>query len=325
MVNYSPEDWLIGLSTMGIVIFGYCLGTYFLYKSRKLKLNLLTYFGIATILVTTGWLSIVIDFSFVLFTSNSINKVFYVYLMWLPTPLSGMIMYYIASELLIPDRKWYFLIPVFIFQLFITIGTIANPLGSVVFIEPPLTGFIHKAGLDPNTISSLLGLMNILLILVFTGFGYLRKGFKSEGVIRKKFFLLAISVIILYGFGMMDSLTSGLILVFVRIGAMSNFIFAYLALRTVPERRKKRMRITEEEISFHMERKICVVCKGDVSRVNYMCPKCNTLYCVNCSEALSNLENTCWVCNEPIDETKPVKLQKAVDELIDIKSDKKKD
>lgn len=285
---------------------------------------MLSYYSIATILTTTGWLSIVLDFSVVLITSSSINKVFYVYLMWLPTPISGIIMYFIASELLIPDKKWYFLIPILAFQFFIIIGTITNPLGSVVFIEPPLTGFIHKAGLDPSTISSLMGLMSMIFILVFAGFGYLRKGVKSEGVIRKKFFFLAISIMLLVGFGIMDSLTSGFVLVLVRIGAMSNFIFAYLALRKEPERRTKRVQITEEEISFHLERKICVVCKGDVSRVNYMCPKCNTLYCVNCSEALSNLENICWVCNEPIDETKPVKPQKAIDEEPDLKLDQKK-
>jgi len=323
LVNYSPEDWLIGLSSLVIVIFGYCLGLYFLYKSRKLKIKLLTYYSIATILVTTGWLSIVTDFSFVLFTSSSINKVFYVYLMWLPVPISAIIMYFIASELLIPDKKWYFLIPIIAFQLFLIIGTITNPLGSVVFIEPPLTGFIHKAGLDPSTISSLLGLVSMTFLLVFAGFGYLRKGVKSEGVIRKKFFFLAISIIFLVGFGIMDSLTGGFVLVFVRIGAMSSFIFAYLALRTEPERRKKRVLITEEEISFHMEKKICVVCKGNVSRVNYMCPKCNTLYCVNCSEALSNLENICWVCNEPIDETKPVRPYKEGETAADLKISKK--
>ena len=323
LVDYSPEDWLIGISTIGIIIFGYSLGLYFLYKSRKLKIKLLTYFSIATILVTTGWLSIVLDFSSVLITGSSINKVFYVYLMWLPTPLSGMIMYYVASELIMPDRKWYFLIPIITFQLFITLGTIINPLGSVVFIEPPLTGFIHKAGLDPNAFSSLLGLLNIIIVLIFTGFGYLRKGVKSEGVIRKKFYFLAISAILLYGFGMMDSLTSGLLLVLVRVGAMSNFIFAYLGLRTEPERRKKRVQITEEEVSFYKERKVCVVCKGDVSRVNYMCPKCNTLYCVNCSEALSNLENMCWVCDEPFDETKPVRPYKEGETIADLKISKK--
>jgi late competence protein required for DNA uptake (superfamily II DNA/RNA helicase) len=67
--------------------------------------------------------------------------------------------------------------------------------------------------------------------------------------------------------------------------------------------------ITEEEVSFHKERKICLVCKNDVARLNYICPKCSALYCTNCSEQLSDLENMCWVCDEPFDETKPIRPQ----------------
>ncbi len=323
MVDFSSGDWLIGISTFGIVIFGYILGLFFLYKSRKLKIRLLSYYCVAIILVTTGWLSIFIDFFSVLITGNSINKILYVYLMWIPTPLATIIFFFIAAKFLMPNKKWYFLVPITAFFIFQIIGTITDPLEIVVFVEPPLTGFIHKAGLNPNSISSLLGLLSFLLIISYLGFGYLRKGFKSEGVIRKKFFYLAASSILLFSFGMLDSLTSGIALVLVRIGAMSNFIFAYLALRTEPERRKTREKITEEEISFHLERKICVVCKGDVSRVNYMCPKCNTLYCVNCSEALSNLENMCWVCNEPFDEAKPVNPYRDGESEVDLQISKK--
>ena len=68
--------------------------------------------------------------------------------------------------------------------------------------------------------------------------------------------------------------------------------------------------ITEEEVTFHREKKICLACKEPVSRLNYLCPKCDALYCIKCSEELSRLENMCWVCNEPFDETKPVRPNK---------------
>lgn len=70
----------------------------------------------------------------------------------------------------------------------------------------------------------------------------------------------------------------------------------------------KPQKITEEEITFHKEQKICLVCKTKVSRVLYLCPSCAALYCTKCSEALSDLENHCWVCEAAIDETKPVFL-----------------
>jgi len=66
-------------------------------------------------------------------------------------------------------------------------------------------------------------------------------------------------------------------------------------------------RITEEEVIFHKEKKICLVCKKKILKLNYICPKCEIFYCMNCGQALANLENACWVCNTPIDESKPSK------------------
>jgi predicted amidophosphoribosyltransferase len=63
--------------------------------------------------------------------------------------------------------------------------------------------------------------------------------------------------------------------------------------------------ITEEEVSVSKEKKICLVCKNEVLRANYICPECKAFYCKNCSEALSNLENLCWVCDTPFNESKP--------------------
>ncbi len=81
--------------------------------------------------------------------------------------------------------------------------------------------------------------------------------------------------------------------------------------------------ITEEEVTISKEKKICLVCKNKVSRLNYICPECDALYCVNCSNALGNAENACWVCNEPFDESKPSKSFK--DEMEDIKISSEKE
>jgi hypothetical protein len=64
--------------------------------------------------------------------------------------------------------------------------------------------------------------------------------------------------------------------------------------------------VREEEVTIHRERKICIVCKGDVLGFMYTC-KCDTIYCENCARALTDLENSCWVCNAPIDTSKPIK------------------
>lgn len=60
--------------------------------------------------------------------------------------------------------------------------------------------------------------------------------------------------------------------------------------------------IGQDDVKFSIEKKICIVCKSKVSRLNYLCPKCEVLYCARCSDALSRLENSCWVCETPFDE-----------------------
>ena len=78
----------------------------------------------------------------------------------------------------------------------------------------------------------------------------------------------------------------------------------------------KPQKVTEEEVSISKEKKICLVCKGNLSRVLYMCPECNTFYCKKCSEALSDLESMCWVCDAPFDVSKPVKKMEKEEEEI---------
>jgi hypothetical protein len=73
-------------------------------------------------------------------------------------------------------------------------------------------------------------------------------------------------------------------------------------------------KITEQEISVAIEKKICLVCKGAGLRYTYICPKCNVIYCVKCAKTLEKMENACWVCNNPFDESKPVMLEEKLEE-----------
>ena len=83
------------------------------------------------------------------------------------------------------------------------------------------------------------------------------------------------------------------------------------------------LKVTEEDVMFHREQKICLVCKGKILRSIYLCPECDALYCNKCSTALSTLENACWACNTPFDPLKPVKPYKEVEERLKTKKLKK--
>jgi len=90
----------------------------------------------------------------------------------------------------------------------------------------------------------------------------------------------------------------------------------------------KPQRITEEEVSISKEKKICLVCKGNLARSNiYLCPDCNAFYCQKCSETLSNMENACWVCDTPFDESKPSKPYEPteVEEKISVEESERSD
>jgi len=83
----------------------------------------------------------------------------------------------------------------------------------------------------------------------------------------------------------------------------------FLGAFTKPEK------ITEEEVSISKEKKICLVCKGKVGGIMFMCKECGAFYCAKCSNALSDLENACWACGEPFDESKPSKPYKKEEEI----------
>ena len=81
--------------------------------------------------------------------------------------------------------------------------------------------------------------------------------------------------------------------------------------------------VTEEKIAIHKEKKICLVCRGEVLRYTYIC-ECGAIYCENCARAVSNLENICWACDEPIDYLKSVKPYKEEEKVEVEKRGKKK-
>ena len=89
---------------------------------------------------------------------------------------------------------------------------------------------------------------------------------------------------------------------------------------------KTPQKITEEEVTYYKERKICLVCKGNIKGFNnYICPKCEVLYCENCARTLIDLENACWACESPLDKSKPSKpFKKKADEISMKKGSQKK-
>jgi hypothetical protein len=72
----------------------------------------------------------------------------------------------------------------------------------------------------------------IISILIFHGLGFLIKGLKSTGVIKKKFLLLGIGFIVFSIAGAGDSLVNpGIGLVIVRLAMITSIVLMYLGLK----------------------------------------------------------------------------------------------
>jgi len=261
--------------------------------------------------------------------------------MWAPT-ITCLAMY-IGAELIIPKRKWYlesfYIVLGIIFELLVFLDT----MNSFTFNMPnnPGENVIDASIIIPSP-AFIIMVAFLLGGWILNGFGFFYKAINSKGVIKKKYYLLSIGFNLFIFSTVLEVLISpGIFLFIVRIGMISSTWFWYLGLREEPEKPQKIIvrkievaeslfrfsmrpdQITEEEITFHKERKICLVCKANLSRVMYTCPKCDALYCIKCSDTLSNLENACWVCNTPFDDSKPTKPYKMIKEA-GVKKNKKK-
>ncbi|MFX1258441.1 MAG: hypothetical protein ACFFAN_11315 [Promethearchaeota archaeon] len=333
------------------MIFGCIFGSLVIYQSRKRNVKFLFYTGLLIIFTSLLYLGQFIDFLTILLTGNNLNPPhIYALLCYMWVAPAVIVGYYIGAELMIPERKKIIVIVYtilgIVFELFLWLDTD----NSFIFNLPKTPGeTIIDVNFNRTHPTFILIVIFLISTTIFLSFGFLYKAFKSSGIIRKKFFYLSLANIIFVLTGALDSLSSpGNMLFFVRIGMISSSWFWYFGLKEengeikkVPLKEKRQieesksslietlslskpMHISEEEVIFHREQIICLVCKGKVERHNYICPTCKAMYCQNCTQALIKLENACWGCNTPIDKTKPVNLSKKEKEVINIEKIEKK-
>ena len=337
---------LDGLTSIGIVVFSILIGLLSLYEAKKYNVRLLRSAALTMIFVGFFWLAPTADFLSLLITGKNLTPI-YIYgilsYMWVaPGTICAM---YFGAELNFPKQKWYivgfYVIIGLIFEFFLWFDT-ANVFNFT--LNNPGQEIIDSS-FKRTHINYYLVVLMLVSIAAFIVVPFTVKAVTSLGIIRKKFMFLAIGYAIFVITGIFESLFSpGVVLFSVRLTMMSFPLWMYLGVREEPEKKvvaKKEVKIegglfrisrtrpeelTEEEISISKEKKICLVCKGKVSRTVYVCPECDAFYCDNCSKALVNLENACWACNFPIDESKPVKPYKKDDKeglkILEKKSDK---
>ena len=335
-----------GLSALVIIIFGVVIGLFFIYKSRHSEARLLFAMGLMVICVTAVWIWNVVDLFAILLTGKNMENPYIIASITYSFLIPGFLLIaYISSTLLISNKKirYYVLSLYLILSIVYGLLIFLNPLDSFYLKFPTNSGDdIIDINFTFDSVAGILYTFNSFSITSFWVLGFIVKAIKSTGVMRKKFLILALSIALFTICALSDALfPPNYSLILFRIGALCSLGIGYFGLREESIQKEKRIKpkkkikveaelfrlyeskpqnITEEEVIFHREKKICLVCKAMVSKLVYMCPECDALYCAKCSEALSNLDNACWVCNSPFDESKPSKLLKEEEIAIEEKS-----
>ncbi|MFX0104867.1 MAG: B-box zinc finger protein [Candidatus Hodarchaeota archaeon] len=333
----SIIGWANGLTQSGLLVFACILGLFFIYKSKRTGAILLLYLGLGTIGIGLWQLAACTDFISILLTEENLpiflaNDNLFSPLFWFFTTSFELIfgiafLFFVALKLLVPEKKFFFLALFLIFGVIISLFYIFDFHNNVRIISPVISGedIINTSNIPLSPIFFLM-ICDSLLFLSFNVFGLLFRSFKSQGIIKKKFVQLSTAnLLFLIFFVIYSTNITSIFKLIMRIGEILSILIIYFALREAPEIPEKKVvkvedglfrlsrrpdKITEEEVTISKEKKICLVCKGKVLRFSFICPECETFYCNNCAKAIINMENACWACNTPLDDSKPFKPYK---------------
>jgi len=343
----SLVGWFSGLSAMTVFSFNWIFGVYIIYKSIKVKAKLLFPLGLIVISIGMIFARATIDFLYFLmigeiFEFSYYDSILLSFIYPTPTIIFG---FYVGSKFLTPEKKNYIISIGLLIGITYALFLLLDPTGNIEIIRS--TQELYDCQSIIYIIGSpafILALVVVITYISFLGIGFLYKSYRTKGIIRKKFLLVSLGFTLYPISIILDGVTYGIYQFFLRLGTLSSSILMYLGLREEPETKihmKREIKvegdlfrlyqikpgeITEEVVTFYKEQEVCLVCKGKVISFNYICPQCRALYCEKCVRSLTNLENACWVCNTPFDNSKPSKpfLEGKFDEEIKISDETQK-
>jgi hypothetical protein len=232
----TPIGWSNGITASGVFLFSCLFGLFFIYKSLKRKSRLLFMLGLVYFCAGLVYIGDTLDFITVLVTSENIaNPMVYIGLLnWMWFPGAVVPAMYIGAELIVPKQKWIIIIVYLVLGIVFEVFLFLDPTAAITFDIPtdiPPTDLIND-NLVFESIPSLIALVFLLSILLFLGIGFLSKGIKSSGDIKKKFFSLSAGAFIYTIGAVFDGLLEpGFYLIFVRAAMILSAFFFYYGLK----------------------------------------------------------------------------------------------
>jgi len=320
---------------------GLIWGIFSLIKSKKSKSYVLFSMGLAVLFISFLYSGLVLDSLLVLFTESNLDTNIhgiFTFFWFGPLVIIGT---YIFNELIAMNFKLWLKYLILIYFSIISI------IFEILLFLTHSSSIIYKIPSEPgqDLIDNILVFWTppfyMLAISLFPGIivfslSFLYGGIKSSGILRKKLILLLITFIVFFGFGSLDiaifpldffnlpkSTSIIIIRVFMIIGG---FIFFFSLKEESIKASIKKFKseepslmdiltetkskdISEEEILAFREQTICLICEREIQGFIkiFLCPQCEALYCERCTQKMIEMSNMCWICDEQIDESKPVK------------------
>ena len=338
----SIFGWIDGITAAFVVFSGVIMALLLFHKWRVNNVRMHFYTGLIILFAGFCYLGVYLDFIAVLLTGQNITnthgRVALLSYIWIPPLFTlGIIVF---ADILIPNKKKYLALIYIILSIFFYIAILTDPYGSFYFVYPENPGEeLIDYYLNLTSLAGIYVITYQLSILAFIFFGFLPKALKSKPFIRRNFFYIIIGILMITIPGAFESWAGvGIFTILIRVCYMFGFYLWYLGLQPVKEylnqtqeneiteefeiediatsvaeklgvELRKPEALTKEEIAFYKEQTICLVCRKNFSRYTslFICPECKSLYCQKCAQALTELENVCWSCDTPLDDTKPVK------------------
>ncbi|MFX1381791.1 MAG: hypothetical protein ACFFBP_05040 [Promethearchaeota archaeon] len=344
-MELQPNDFLNGITCIISVVISYALIIEMIRKSHEHKNKMLMYIGISTFGLVSLYNGTVASFVWQLFSQYPFPQELYLILGTCITPFSMSCWMYVVLTISNRKRVKLFVVLVFILMISLFIILVYLVFNNIDLVGEKLPGsnidirfenfglfysimsltlfWIGTAFFLGNIFKSnspelkLKGILISLAMITFLSSAILDGWFELEPIplIIARIFIIIASIESYIGWIMPEFVKKIFLKNWMKESSLNNFSVT-LAKENKPNNHdiqhilkllsSKPKKITEQEVHFFHEQKICLVCKGKVVKYNFIC-KCDALYCIKCVEALIELENLCWVCNEPLDDSKTVK------------------
>ena len=220
-------------------VFSIFFGLFALYKSKKFKSNLLVYIGLVYIFAALVYTGDVLDFFHILITGtnmdNSTGIIGLINWIWFPGAVFFAMVF--GAFLLIPKKKWYVIIVYLILAVGFEFFLITDLSGSVTYTRPgidfPVGTDLINDNLVLESFASIIAFIFMGSALIFLGFGFLRKGIQSTGIIKKKFYILSLAAFMYALGGILDGLFEpNFSLIFIRAAMAVSAVLFYYGTKT---------------------------------------------------------------------------------------------